>query len=779
MISTDFAQRPAAAPVRNQPPVRTHAAEGGVELREIVHILARRRIAIVAALVLGLIVAGFSSLLAKRRYSATATLEVNRESGSSLGFADLSGIAGGLGDQEGMNMDLLTQQAVIQSDNTALRVVEDLKLDEHAPYAAAFKSSGAADREAGLPLEHAPLRREHALKAFRSGLRVNLIKGTRLLTVTFTDPDPDRAAAIANAIVDVYSSESTQARFQASSKTSLWLAGQLADLKHRVEQSQAKVDVFERTSGLTGVATGVSEGRGKTGAADDIALTRLIELNRDLTNAEAARIAREAVYRMTETHDPEVVLGAGSSALAGELGPGSPLAPDSGDLALLAQLRRQLAQVEVDEAAAGTKYGAKNPAMVQLKNEEVLLSAQMRAELERIRTRAKNELDVAILEEDGLHRQIARQEQVVNTAAAKADELILLQEEAQSSRQIYQDLYTKLEEASVTAGIKASNIVLVDPARAPAQPSYPKKRVMLALGAFAGLALGLASALAWDYFDDSLAVPEDLAQITSVAVIGTIPDFCQRKSSVAYYGRRGKSAEADGAESQTWLLRAPHSQTAEAYRALRTALQLSRAEHAPRVVMFMSGSAEEGKSTTCMNTAAAFAVQGDRVLYLDADLRRAKGHRLFGCENDAGLSSCLANGLEFSAALKPHREIETLFLLPAGDAAPNPSELLGSKRFNELLGELRRHFDYIFIDSPPVLVVTDAQVIAPQTDGCVFVVRANRTLKRLLGRSLALIESTDAPVLGVVMNAFRPQPGTSSAYGYAKKGGRYYAEACE
>ncbi len=771
-------------PISRPEPVGLRSLQtSGVELREIVRILRRRGGAVLGSLLVGVLLAALSVFFAQNRFSATATIEVNRESGSSLGLADLSGIAGGLSDQEGMNMDLLTQQAVIMNDNTSLHVIEGLHLDTGAPYAdRASGQQGASGSEQGrgLPLDQSPQRRERLLKAFKSGLRVGLIKGTRLLSVTFTDTDPVRAAAIANAIVDAYLYESTQARFQASSKASSWLGSQLSDLKRRVEQSQARVDAFQRESGLTGV-TAVAPGRGQaqatlSTATDNVPLARLLELNRDLTGAEVGRIAKEAIYKMTETQDPEVVLGIGSSALASGLGSDSPVAPGSGDLALLDQLRQKLAQVKIQLAAGATKYGAKNPVMMQLESEQASIEAQIRAELIRIRARAKNDLDLATLDEDGIRRQIAQQEHVVDKVNEKADQLVLLEEEAQSSREIYQDLYAKLEEASVTAGIKASNVAIVDPARIPAHPTYPRKRITLVAGALVGLLFGLITAFTWDYFDDSVAMPEEAEQVTSTPVIGTIPDFQQRRNAGTRYGLTRRDAVQDEAKPEAWLLQAPRSHIAEAYRALRTALLLSRSERAPRVILFMSGSPEEGKSTTCLNTAAAFALQGDRVLYLDADLRRAKGHRLFRCGNDVGLSNCLTSGLAFPAALKPYPGIDTLFLLPAGPHPPNPSELLGSRHFGDLLAELRAHFDYVFVDSPPVLLVTDAQLIAPLADGYVLVLRANNTLKRLLQRSLALMRSTNGALLGIVVNAFKAQPAAYSSYGYYGKGSGYYAD---
>jgi succinoglycan biosynthesis transport protein ExoP len=764
----------------------TRTPHYGLELREIVRILRRRQIVIVTAFLLGFVSAALSVVFAKNEYTSTATIEVNQESSAALGLADLSGIASGLGDQDQMNMDLLTQQTVIMNDNTALSVIEGLKLDANPPFAmpaARLSRESPLERERGLPLDQAPHQRERLLKVFKSGLRVSLIKGTRLLTVTYTDTDPYRATAIANAVVDAYMNESTQARFQASSKTSFWLTGQLAALKQKVEESQSRVAAFAREPGLTGMTATTIERERQVGrsslpaTSESVPLERLLELNRDLTNAEVARIAREAIYKMTESQDPEVVAGIGSGSLASILGPDSSLAPGSADLVLLQQLRQHLAQVKVQLAASGTKYGPKSPVMLQLQTERFSIDAQIHAELERIRSRTKDELDLAILAENGLRQQIGEQEEVVDRVTEKADQLVLLQEEAQSNREIYQDLYSKLEEASVTAGIKASNITLVDPARTPAQPSYPKKKTTIAIGALIGLFCGIVTAFSWDYFDDSIAMPERIEQITSIPVIGAIPDFHRKQSTAGKYSFASRTKNPSETNSSVWLLREPRSQIAEAYRALRTALLLSRAAaQPPRVILFMSGSSEEGKSTTCLNTAAAFALQGDRVLYLDADLRRAEAHKFFNCTNEIGLSNCLASGLAFPEALKSFPGMRSLFLLPAGPLPPNPSELLGSKRFAELLTKLRVHFDYICIDSPPVLLVTDAQLISPLVDGYVLILRFNRTSERLLERCLSLMGTTKTTALGIVMNAVNIRVAGYSGNGYDGKRSGYYVD---
>lgn len=784
-LSTIFPDPPILTP-RVVTPTKI-ARKADLELRDIVAILWRRKPLLLAGLAIGVILAIVFVLASQKQYSSTATIEINKDNSNELGMIDLSGITSGLGGDNEINMDLLTEQSVITSDNTALSVIKSLNLESNPPYAipagSDSKVSGLS-QERGLPLDQAPLRRDRLLSMFRSRLHVTLVKGTRLIDITYTDNDPVRSTQIANAIVDAYMNEYTQARYQASSRASQWLSGQLADLKEKVTQSQEKADQFQRESGLTGITLApVSEKPGEAQPmttpelSGNVPLERLLELNRDLTNAEVSRIAKEAIYRMTETQDPDVVLGIGATALASDAGPDSPVSPGSSDLMLLQQLREQQAQLKVQIAASDAKYGDKNPAMTQLRNEDAALGVQITAELNRIRTRAKNDLNLAELAEKGIQDRVSLQEHDVDKMTEKADQLVLLQEEALSSRQIYQDLYTKLEEASVTAGIRASNITLVNPARVSSQPSSPKRTLTVAAGAALGLILGLMAAFLWDHFDDSIVNPEEVEQLTAVPILGVIPDFAQKHGKMGRLRLPGKTAERVEGNDSSWVIRAPRSQMAEAYRTLRTSLLLSRAEQPPKVILIMSGSPAEGKSTTCLNTAAAFAIQGSRVLYIDADLRRPRAHDLFQSPNQAGLSNCLTSDLPFRKALQTYPYIDSLFLLPSGPHPPNPSELLGSKRFIELLDELRENFDYIFIDSPPALLVTDAQLLSSRVDGTILVVRSRTTTKRALLRLLAMSRMPGTSVLGFIVNALTDNSLSYSSYGYGGKGGGYYVEA--
>jgi capsular exopolysaccharide synthesis family protein len=290
-----------------------------------------------------------------------------------------------------------------------------------------------------------------------------------------------------------------------------------------------------------------------------------------------------------------------------------------------------------------------------------------------------------------------------------------------------------------------------------------------------GMFFGLAIAFLQNYFDDSIVTPDDLESITASSVIGVIPDFNQGASRGYGYGIRPKAKELGAEKSgQSWLTRAPRSQVAEAYRTFRTAILLSRPEHPPKFILITSGSPGEGKSTTAFNTAMAFAVQGQRVLLVDADLRRGKVHVGTDAPKDIGLSTCLTSSTPPERHILQSEECDTLFQMPAGPVPPNPAELIGSKRFTEVMNELKSKFDFVFIDSPPVLLLTDAQLISTITDGYILVVRSNKTTKRQLRRMMTLMREPNPRSLGILLNAADTTSAAYTDYGYYKGSNTYY-----
>jgi capsular exopolysaccharide synthesis family protein len=729
----------------------------------------RRRWWIVTFSLLGLLCGFVVTIRAPKLYTATTTVELNRDASSGLGIQDLSGLASQAGVGQEFMTDMLTHQAVLLNDNTALSVIDHLGLMQTHPYVDLPTGKIQADfaREATLPLDLAPLTRDRALGIFRGGLRVVVVKNTRLLTVSYTDTDPQRASRIANAVVEAYLTNHTEARYSATSKASAWLTNQLDDLKRRVEESHKKVSAFEQNAGLVGIAPS-STTKGGTPAEESTNTTyqRLTAMNAELSRAEVARIAKEAVYHLTETGDPDVVLGMGETGLVTGEGGSSPIAADNKNIQLLQKLREQEASLKVQLAAEKVRYGAQNPAIQEIRNQIDSLEIQIREELRRINKEAKTDLDLAKANEDAIRKNVNGQQRGVAALGNSLAALTFLQQEENTSRGLYQDLYTRLEEANIAAGVKSSDIVIVDPARAPGGHSSPVLKMNLAGGLLLGSLVGLLFAGVLHLRDTSLTVLEDFEAVWEFPLLGIIRRFDVAARSKYSYGRPSvaiQRQQVPGQES-AWLLTAPQSEIAESYRGIRTSILLSRIDPVPQVILFTSPLSGDGKSTTAYNIAIAFAVQNKRVLLLDGDLRRPTIGRKTNCNGKRGLSDMLANDLPLDEVVQQHPNLPNLYVLTSGTIPPMPAELLGSEHFVRLIEQMRKQFDYILIDAPPVLLVTDPLLLASSVDGTVVVVRAGVTTKPVMKRLRVALQKPNVKVLGYVINGLR---GDSEGYGYS------------
>lgn len=725
------------------------APNSEVKLQHLVDVLRRGKRWFVIGAVAGLLLAGVATLLMHTKYTATATIEISKNGAQPLGVEDLSGIGAELSTGDELNTDLLTELSVISSNATALSVIQKLNLADVEPFA--IPASGNSDtplgRERGLPLDRAPFHRDLALAAFRSRLSIEVVKGTRLMSISFTARDANMASSIANAVVSAAVDQYTGARTDASSVASQWLSAQLSRLAGMVDESQKKVDEYERQHNVSGLTTS-SPTRAKDGGPsvtfNNVPLDRLLELNRNLTNAEVLRTEKEVIYKMAQTQDPEVVLGIGATSLSFASGA---VNHDPTDLQLLQQLRQQQAQIDLRKASASSKYGDKNPAIVEITNQSESVKSQISAELSRIQARAYNDLVLARHAEDSLKQQVAAQQAEVARTGDIADALVILQQQAESDRTLYQDLHTKLEEANVVAGIRASNIVMIDPARAPSKPASPKPAYNLLAGVALGLVCALLIAFTQAFTGDRVYDQAD-AERTRVGLLGSVPDVSEKQTLAASWLSWSKPKSRP--LSRPFVVTAPESLGAEAFRSLRTSI-LETDGHAPRKLLVSSGSHEEGRTTTCINLAAAFAVLGHRCLILDADLRSNSAPPFLTGREGSGLSTCLAGSTKLSDAIVPSPDVPNLFVLGAGPRVLNPSELIASTRFVNLLAELETQFDYIFLDSPPVLQFSDARVLARHVDAVLLIARAGITTKFDLNKIVELLPSAGVPAAGVCL----------------------------
>jgi polysaccharide biosynthesis transport protein len=754
-------------------------------LRDVIRVVRKRRNFILAWVLGCVALAYLYCAVTKNTYTSAATLLVDRQNSSGLGMGTLEELASSMGGEDDLKTELTTHSSVLQNDTTTLRVIHRLSLDRIYAYRPGlFGWNRALKDELGLPLDKATATRERLLSIVEGKLKVDPEQDTRLISVQYTDGDPQRAADVANAYVEEYIHEYLESHFEATARASDWLGGQLDSLKARVAESQQKLSDYESKTGLSVLMLGMGGSSGGStmgggggslsgGGSHIPAVDKLAALNEELTMAEADRITKEAIYQLTQTQSPEVVSSLGSSPLAAAAAGGTVINEGQG-LTVLQGLRAQEAAIRVQYGDYASKYGSNNPHLAELQGQIDAINKSISEELKRINDRAKNDLELARRTEDGLRKAYNDQQTEVNKLNDNTIELEVLAGEALSNRELYDELFTRLQEAQIQAGVSATNLDLVDEARPTSVPTKPNWKLYPAFGLGAGLFLGIGLAFMRENLDESIVTTEQVQKIGLLPVLSDIPLIHSDDL------QRGKAAEGlpPGVDplEQSLLLTKPNAPAAEAYRALRTAILLSVADNPLRVLLITSPLGGDGKTTISYNLAVAFAQHGRKVLLLDSDMRKPSVHTLFRASKQDGLSEVLTGGIPFAKAIRPHDYLKNLYLLPSGITPPNPAELIDSRRFDALLEEAKSQFDLVIIDSPPVLMVTDPVILSTKTDGTILVLRSQKTTRPVLKRAVEILSHSPGRKLGFVINGMDTKS-VEYYYSYGYYGdNKYYGE---
>jgi capsular exopolysaccharide synthesis family protein len=620
-------------------------------------------------------------------------------------------------------------------------------------------------------------RRESLVGNFKEHLEVKELESSRLIAITYTDRDPVQAAKIANQVVAEYKSYLLNSNFSSSKEVSQWLSAQLGDLSNQVAKSQQAVADFEHTHNLSSAmlglstlggssesASGVGGGGGGGGGSVSIPeLERLTALNEEVTQAEAARLGHEAIYRLASTENPDVISSLGSSSLPG-LSNSTVMSQGNG-LDILNSLREQEASARVAYASAETKYGLRNPHLTDLANQLKSIRDQIQNEIAKIKQRAKNDLVLAQQNEQALRSAFEAQKLVTSKMNDDVVQLGVLLAQARSSRALYDILYARLQEANIDAGNSATNVTVADPARPPGGYYMPQRTLFIMVGLFGGLFLGTGVAYLLESQDDTLTDSFQVETVSNLPVLGMIP-FHRMEARP----REGSLA----AESSSFLI-APESATAESFRSLRSGLTLSGVGRKLRVLSITSALPGEGKSYTVYNLGLAFAATGLKTLIIDADLRRPRQHALFRAAREDGLADVLVGLKSFDDALVAHPVEPNLTLLPAGRQSPLAAELLGSGEIGKVIETARERFDLVLMDTPPALPVADAIIVGTHCDGTIGVLRAGRTSRKALQRFVQTLARNRIHILGMVIEAVDMSATEyRSVYGYNVQS--YYGE---
>jgi capsular exopolysaccharide synthesis family protein len=694
-----------------------------------------------------------------------------------LGLESLMGSSGGAGDALDANVTIQTEATILQSDTLALRVIKDLNLESNDDFKPKFKlkgwllgfisPSGVKD-PANVPLEDAPGRRTRALGVFSRNLKVKPVSGTRLIMISYTNTSPKVAAAVVNDLIQSLTDFSFQTRYNATSQASEWLGGQLSDLRKQSQDLQAKVVQLQHNSGLfTFGGDGEADGKGHGGTAVySSVLDQLQQATASLTQAESNRIVKGAIYQAAKSGSPDVVAGIAASGASG--GAGSNV---NSSLTLLQNLRFQQAtiQSQLDEASA--KFGPAYPKLEELRGSLSGIQKSIDAELARMTDRAKSDYEISQKVEESARTIFNDQKHDADGLNDKAIEYMIVRQEANQSRTLYENLLGHLKEAGVLEGLRSSNISVIDPARAPSKPSVPNIPMYLAFSIPVGVFLGGCGAIFAELRDNKIYDLRELEMQTGDNPLGVLPLIEGPNGKRPRYV--GGASDQRQIGSRAIALQDPKDAYVEALRGLRTSLLLSRGGAPPKTILVTSSLAGEGKTTLSVNLAILLAQQSKRVLLVDADLRRPMIHTVFGFSSASGLSSLLAGhtdtGQDESFAKVP--EVPGLHVLCAGPVPPYPSELLGSAQMASALQEWRKSFDFIVFDGAPVLPITDSVILSDLVDMRLLVARYRTTEWQSLERSLRILSAhqSETRPIGIVMNAVeRKASPYHEYYGYSE-----------
>ena len=630
-----------------------------------------------------------------------------------------------------------TQLQLIRSRSVARRVVETLSLAENN---AIFGPDKARDRRLLGEIKSAASgwlnrigigsgkkgperpREEVLAEEISKNIQVRPVPDSQIVRISFLSPNPELAALIAGTTAKAYIEEILELKMGSNRRTLEWMTRKAEEEGQKLQKAEQALQQYMRVNNLVTVDNRIA------GTPEEMA-----ELSTQLVRAESNRKQLEElntrIRKLTSRQAPET------------------LAVIASDQALQA-LRAQIVMAEKNVMELSARYGPKHPVMEKAQSDLRLLQSKRQQEVNRIIESVRNDYELALSNERNLRAQLDRLKSEALRVNDKFVQYGVLKREVDTNRQLFDSLLLKIKEQTITEENNPINLWIVEEAGIPLSPAKPTTGLNLLLGLVLGLFGGVALAFFREYLDNTIKLPAEAEALLAAPVLGVVT-HCKGKNAI------------DGI-----VQREPLSSHAESYKALRTSLLLSAADKAPGKILITSAISGEGKTTTAINLAMALAQAEKRVVLIDADLRKPRLHGHFKLGNATGLSTYLAGASGKDILRKG--PLANLAVLTSGPIPPNPSELLNSARMKELLDSLSEQYDVIICDSPPVLPVADARILARVFDGTVLVTQAGKTTYEQAARALKALRDVNRPVLGLVINAL---PLQKSDYYYAE----YYA----
>jgi succinoglycan biosynthesis transport protein ExoP len=753
-----------------------HAKRDYSGILEYFQMVRRHQTIVIFAILIGLVCGYFCTLPQARIYQARTTLEIED---MNQDFLNMRNVSPTTSTSDTPEYDIQTQVRILQSHGLISAVYDKLSKKERGSNIEPPDRLSAWRKALHIDPPTAKELWQEALKTAASTVRVRPSMMSRIIDVSCDSTNPQIAAEFLNALAQEYMQENLESRWKTTEHTGEWLTTQLQDIKVKLETSDDALQSYARQAKLT-----------FTDEKNNVDEEKLHQLEKDLSDAQADRVAKQSKY--------EIALTSPLDALPGVVDDHAM----SGYEHNLTDLRRQYAQLR-------TTFTPAHAEVKKVQAQITVLETELQTERANILRQIKNDYEEADRREKLLSAAYKNQAQLVTDQSVKVAHYNILKREVDTSRTLYETMLQRLKEASIASALRASNIRIVDMATAAPVPYKPDISRSCILGLLCGLALGIGYAVFRERADRTLQDPGDVSHYLNLAELGVIPAANVQQSSLRARSGRGFGklhkvasvgpaihisgdgnnngnnngphtdvvVDTNAIELQSWHQRS--SLIAESFRTTLTSIFYSSSNGSrPRVLVLTSASPKEGKTTVASNLAISIAEINRRVVLIDADMRRPRLHKVFDKENDNGLGDLLIRNEPLTDAQIMESiqttHIPNLFLLTSGTHGRTASTLVHSDRLPELVAELRNKFDAVVIDTPPMVNISDARMMARQGDALILVVRSALTTRDAAALARRRFLEDGMPIMGVILNGWNPNTPGYHYYKYYYAGYNHY-----
>ncbi len=607
-----------------------------------------------------------------------------------------------------------------------------------------------------IPEGISPSQRQELLaQRIKKGITAEPIRDSDVILIKFQGPSSRSSALVVNLVAQAVRDRSAQVKREQALSTRKFIEDQMPAVEANLSRAEEAIKAFKAGNKVVSLSDEARE-----------VMSRLTEIDKLYASTVTQKIGLEkrleAIYSKLDYRLE-------ANSVPGRLTAG----------AVADSLRKSLLDLQMEATQLSIKgYGPEHPQIVTLNRRIEATKAKLTEELYNITRDSRPEpmpemssllsqippLQIELISiearERGIRQFMDSYENSLSKLPYKELELTRLLRAKDVNENIYKMLLEKFEEAKITEAGKIGNVRVIDPAKPPLRPIKPRKALNLLIGLVVGLVLGVGLSFFLDSLDNSVKTAEEIENTFGIPVLGLIPNIQDQDAR-----RRKNGGDEISRISSTLVTKyTPRSPVSEAYRAIRTNIQFSKIDAPLKSLVVTSAAPSEGKSTTAANLAFTTAQAGAKTLLIDADLRRPVVHSLFGLNREPGMTNVLVERLPLEQVIKPSG-VENLDILTCGAIPPNPAELLGSQRMQDLVVQLKGRYDLVIFDSPPAITVTDTAVLSSQVEGVVMVVLSHGTDRRALARAKNLLANVNANILGAIFNRI-DLSGIGSSYDY-------------